>query len=418
MSNVALTWGERRLLASLGLPSLGLALAVTTVASLFPVLAQDSAGPGLAGALLALEGVFALVLPSLVGAWSDGTSSRIGGRLPFVLVATPIMVLGLVLLPLVSGIFALAGALAVFFVGYYAYFSPHFALYLDLVPDRMRGRSQGIQNTLREVGLGIALIGGALLFSGGRALAFLVAAAVLLACTAVLVAAVRGRSAEHQHGEKEGQGSFSERLRSSRDLLREHPQLTRLLAANALWETALNALRAFVVVFFIQGIGRSPAMTSLVLGIVAAMALVAAPVSGWLADKIGELTLLRWALLVYAPGVIVPAFFQQTWVIAIVPIVAFAAVTVMTLPFSLLMGYLPEGEHGGASGLFGISRGLGLIAGPAIGGAAITLLSGPLADTNGYGAIFIVAAAAIAASIPLARRLEAPGGEGSPTQAA
>lgn len=399
-----MNWEERRLLGGLGMPSLGVALAATIVSSLFPVLARDIAGPAVAGALLALEGVFAMVLPALVGAWSDGSSTRFGRRLPFVLAAGPTMALALLLLPLAGALPAMAGALILFFAGYYIYFTPHFALYLDLVPRRIRGRSQGVQNGLRLVGTGIALVGGTAMLALGEAVPFVVAAAVLLVCTAVLVLTLRGR---HEPGpsEEEASNSFAQRLRGSRELLRGHPQLVPLLAANALWETALNVLRAFVVLFFIAGLGRSPEQASLVLAIVAAAAAVAAPIGGWLADRIGELALLRVATAVYAPGVLVPAFVQETWVLAIVPIVTVAAVVVMTLPFSMLMGYVCGDEHGGASGLFAFSRGIGLIAGPAIGGAAIMLLAGPLDDTDGYGAIFIVAAAAVAASIPLLRRL-------------
>lgn len=397
---------ERRLLAGLGLPSLGLALAVTTVSSLFPVLAQEHAGPALAGALLALEGVLALVLPSLVGAWSDGMSTRFGRRLPFVLVAGPIVALALVLLPAAGGIVPMAVVLVVFFVGYYAYFAPHFALYLDLVPDAMRGRSQGVQHSLRGLGLAAALVGGTAMLAVGRALPFIVAAVVLVACTLVLVLTVHHR--EEPDRSDSDAGTFLERLRSTRELLRGRPHLVRLLAANALWETALNALRAFVVLFLLVGLGRSPETASLVLASVAGAAIVAAPLGGWLADRVGELPLLRGAIAIYAPGALVPAFVHETWVIAIVPVIACAAVIVMTLPFSMVMAYVPEAAHGGASGLFAMSRGLGLIAGPVAGGAAIALLEGPLAETQGYGAIFIVAAAAVAMSIPLLRRLPPP----------
>lgn len=404
----ALSWGERRFLLALGLPSLGLALSVTTVSSFFPVISRDLAGPALAGGLLAMEGVFALVLPSLVGAWSDGTSTRLGRRLPFVLAAGPIVAIALVLLPVFGGIAPMAGALVIFYIGYFTYFSPHFALYLDLVPARMRGRSQGFQNTLREVGLGISLVGGTAMLALGRAVPFLVAGGLLLLCTAVFARVVH-RQEEPDPTPEEAGRSFADRLRASRDLVRDRPHVRRFLLANSLWETALNALRAFVVLFFIEGLGRSPGFASGVLAIVAVAALVAGPLSGWLSDRYGELPLLRRATAVYAAGAIVPAFFQAPWVLAIVPVVALAAVTVMTLPFAVLMGYLPDGEHGGASGLFGISRGLGLIAGPATAGVAIVTFDGILADTNGYGAIFVVASAAVAASMLCLRGLPRPG---------
>ena len=79
----------------------------------------------------------------------------------------------------------------------------------------------------------------------------------------------------------------------------------------------------------------------------------------------------------------------------------------MTLPFALLVELLPAGAHGVGAGLFGVSRGFGLLAGPVVAGLAITLLDGTFADTEGYAAVFLVAAAFLAASIPMLWRLSA-----------
>jgi MFS family permease len=97
-------------------------------------------------------------------------------------------------------------------------------------------------------------------------------------------------------------------------------------------------------------------------------------------------------------------------VIAIVPPVSIAAVIVMTLPFSLLMSVLPEesGEHEGGgrgSGVFGISRGIGLLLGPLLGALAIYGMQDVLSGTEGYGAIFLIAAAAVGLSALVVRRL-------------
>ncbi len=85
---------------------------------------------------------------------------------------------------------------------------------------------------------------------------------------------------------------------------------------------------------------------------------------------------------------------------------AIAAVTVMTLPFALLMQLLPPRDHGAASALFGVSRGLGLLAGPLVAGAAIALLGdGLFEDTRGYGVIFVLASVCVLATIPMLGRI-------------
>ena len=71
---------ERRFLVLLGLPAFALSLSVTVVSGLLPVLLEAEAGPLAAGSLVAIEGLFALALPPLIGPWSD----RTGKRLPFI----------------------------------------------------------------------------------------------------------------------------------------------------------------------------------------------------------------------------------------------------------------------------------------------------------------------------------------------
>jgi Na+/melibiose symporter-like transporter len=402
---------ERRFLLALGLPSLPLAFAVTTVSALLPVILQGISGTALAGALLALEGIFALFAPTLLGAWSDRIDTRLGPRLPFVCFAAPVMVVALLLLPLSGSLFAAAAALVLFYIGYFAYFTPHFALYIDLVDEDEQGRSQGTMNFLREVGLGLGLVGGPALMAIGKGVPFIAAAAVVAGVTVFFVLLLVRRRDVHTPQREGRESSFREQVKRTLEVMRDERDVRLTLIANALWETALNAMRAFVVLYFTVGLGFSGTKTSLVLLIVAVAAIIVAPISGVLSDRYGDERVLRAATLVYAAGVWVPAFFHSPWVLLVIPPVAASAVVVMTLPFSLLMSALPEntGEHGAGgrgSGLFGISRGVGLLLGPLCGGLAIVACRDLLASSQGYGAVFLVAAAAIAASAFVIRRLE------------
>ena len=94
-----LSGGARRMVTLLGLPTLAFALAATVVTTYVPLAAQPFVSSTLViGAIVGLEGLVALWLPLLSGTWSDRLRTRIGGRLPFLLVATPILVAGLVTL--------------------------------------------------------------------------------------------------------------------------------------------------------------------------------------------------------------------------------------------------------------------------------------------------------------------------------
>jgi MFS family permease len=370
------------------------------VSGLLPVILEAEAGPLVAGSLVAMEGLFALALPPLVGPWSD----RAGVRLPFVAAAGALAAAALVLMAIGGplGLFALW--IALFQAGYFAYLTPYFALYPDLVGDDEAGRAQGAQGAWRAVGLGVAFVAGPALLALWRPAPFLLAAGVIAVVTPVFGAVVARRLRDRRStgGGASGQGG----LRAMRDVLRERPGVRWFVAANALWETALAALRAFAVLFVVRGLDKPETFASMVLAVVVVGAVVAAPLSGWLADRYGRRRVVGASALVYGLGALAPALSQSPAILPAVLLVALAAVSLMTLPYALLMGLLPEGDHGTGAALYAVSRGLGLLAGPLLAGLAITLLRPVLTGTDGYAGLFIVVAAAVLATLPLIGRME------------
>src|ERR687884_1396683 len=136
--------GEQRIVALLGIPTLALALVVTMVTTYLPVVARSFVGSTIViGVIVGIEGVLALWLPLLVGSWSDRLRTRIGGRLPFLVAGSPVLIVGLGAMGFVNSVGALGVAALVFFLGYFLAYEPYRALYPDAVPDEAAGRAQG-----------------------------------------------------------------------------------------------------------------------------------------------------------------------------------------------------------------------------------------------------------------------------------
>ncbi|HWT95950.1 MAG TPA: MFS transporter, partial [Solirubrobacteraceae bacterium] len=373
------------------------------MSGLLPVLLEAEAGPLVAGSLVAIEGLFALLLPPLVGPWSD----RRGQRLPFIAVAALVSAAALGLMAVGGPLWLLALWIAVFQTGYFAYLTVYFAIYPDVVDPEEAGRAQGAQGAWRAVGLGAAFVAGPALLGLWRPAPFLLACAVVLVVTPIFGAKVAKRLREaHEREAATDSSSSSTGYRALRELVREHPSVGWFVGANALWETALSALRAFAVLFVVQGLGRKESFASMVLAVVVVGSIVAAPLSGWLADRIGRRRVIAVCVWVYGLGAIVPALTQSVAILPVVLLVALAAVALMTLPYALLMGLLPESAHGAGAALFGVSRGIGLLAGPLLAGLAILTLEPVFGGTNGYAALFLVVAAAVLATLPLLRKMK------------
>ena len=386
---------ELRILAILGVPTFALALAITTVSTYLPVLAEDFSDSSIViGLLIGGEGLIALWLPLVVGSWSDRLRTPLGSRLPFILAATPALVVALALLGFVDSIAAAAVVVAVFFVGYFVAYEPYRALYPDLVDAEIAGRAQSSQAIFRGLGTFLALVGGGLLISVSDPLPFLAAALIVgRSMGAFCVAGVRHRRRERPAVQEEAVGEVVRRVA---DLVRGNRELQAFLVANALWELALSALKTFVVLYVTKTLGLSLAGSSLAVGVAATFVLVGALVSGTIGDSLGRARVMRAALVVYGLGLMIPFVSTVPWVVALAaPLVAFGGGVTMSLPYALLMPMMPRGAHGAVTGLYSLSRGVGISLGPLLAGVAIQ------AAGEDYRWTWLVCGAAILVSIPV-----------------
>lgn len=388
----------------LAVPTLGFALAATTVGAYLPVVVADSAGsPTAIAALIAVEGVLALFLPVLVGARSDRLVTGIGGRLPFVLAGVPVMAVALALIGFMDTLLPAVVLVIVLFAAYYVAYEPYRTLYPDLVPERDASRSQSAQAVARGVGTAVALVGGGLLLAIADPVPFLAAAGLLVATTATFTWALvrRGGPLQQEPGETMPAGQAFQAVGR---LLAARPELRAFVAANALWEAALAAIRTFVVLWITAGLGLGLVATAGVLGAAAACILVGAALAGTLAERFGTRRVVRATAITYGAPMVVPFLAQDpALLVPMIPVISASAGVMMALPYAMLIPMMPRARHGLLTGVYSMSRGIGIVAGPLLAGAAIQLqreLGAPL-GTAGYSALWLVAGALLLASVPL-----------------
>jgi MFS family permease len=398
---------ERHRLLILGLPTFGMALCITAVSSYVPVIARDfEASTLIIGLIVGAEGVMALWLPVVVGSRSDRLRTSLGGRIPFVLAGTPVMMVCLAVVGFVGSVIAVAVVVALFFAGYFVSYEPYRALYPDLLRDQVASRSQATQAGFRGLGTLVALASGGALLSVATAAPFLLYAA-LLGLSVGTFAWLILRSEMRDPGEGSAEAPRArEAFRRVASLLREHPALRLFVVANALWELSLGALKTFVVLYVTAGLGYQLGEASLIIGAVAVIILGGALIGGRIADRLGRLRVTEWALWIYGVALIVPGLFTApAAILAAVPFVALGGGLVMSLPYSLLMPLMPQDEHGLLTGVYSVSRGIGVMLGPLVAGLAITLAEPLFSSTDGYAATWLVCSAAVLLSIPLLRAM-------------
>jgi MFS family permease len=387
----------------LGLGAFGLAFSITTTAAYLPPLLNRFTESGtLIGLVLGAEGVFAIALSPVIGPWSDTFHTPLGRRRPFMLAALFPMGFCLLLMPFMPNLWTTTMIVLAFFFAYYVYEPPYRGLYPDLLPASVYGRAQGVQHVLRGLALGIALVGGGFLLKAWHAAPFVLAAFVTTAACGAAILWVRE---DGGHGRVfEGVGAYFKR---SWAILREEAEVRRFLLANAAWEGTFAAARTFVVLYVIEGLHESKAISSAILGAVATGYVIAAIVAGRLGDRFGIARVIFYASFVYGGGFIVAGAATEwhDWYFGLIVPVSIAGGMVMTLAWGLLFKLMPDEHRGAVSGLATTTKGFGLLLGAPIAGAAIDLSRPYLEATSGYQILWVVCGIPILAAIPLVYRM-------------
>ena len=299
----------------------------------------------LSGAIMALDNILALFLLPLFGALSDRTSTKIGRRMPFILLGTACAAVLMNLLPVLDNRYAaapstgklvgFAAVLGLLLVAMGTYRSPAVALMPDVTPNPLRSRANAKIAGLAHVNYQPL---------------FLVVSAVMLVSVAVLFLTVKEpklaaetRALEAQHPEwdlTEDDGSGNEVL--PKPVKRS---LVFLLVSIALWYIGYNGVTTWWSTYVGAVMGQGLGGASTCLLIATAGAVVSYIPIGQLASRIGRKKTILFGCALLA-AMFLTFYFLTTLYSTIHPVMfvcfalvgfAWAAINVNSLPMVLEM---------------------------------------------------------------------------------
>jgi undecaprenyl-diphosphatase len=350
--------------------------------------------PGLIGVVMLVNAAAGMLVPLVVGVWSDKLRARgRAARMPFVIGGTLVTAGGLAAIALGHGtnylLLALAGAAA--YTGLNAVTTAHRALVPEIFDSSERPRATSAQELAMLVGglAGVA-VGGALTLISPWAPFLFAAGLVPLLSWPTIRSTREPEVAASASAERE---SFGIRYYAS---VARRPGVRGLLTAQILWVLGYAALPAFFLVYADKVLDLAPAFASILLvgfGVATGAAVVAA---GRVKSPARIRPLLLLGVTLMGAGFLGVA--AAGGVASAAPALLAAAVgfgLVTTLGFPLFAELIPEGESGGYTALFFSVRSISsAIALPAAGGI--------IAVTGSYRALFVLGGgAAILALVPL-----------------
>jgi maltose/moltooligosaccharide transporter len=212
-----------------------------------PIFLQDRflLAAGFIGVFMTLDNIAALFIQPAVGSWSDRIHTRLGRRLPFILVGAPVAAVSFIMLPAAASLAAFFLAAVALLISMAVWRTPVVALMPDITPSQYRSQANGIINLMGGLGAIIAFIGGAKLYDMNPEYPFLMGAILVLLAAVLVLIFIREPKIPEPTGEEKPS------LIASLKMMWSSPDRSelRLLSAIFFWFVAYAGIEAFFTLF-------------------------------------------------------------------------------------------------------------------------------------------------------------------------
>src|SRR5574344_2089810 len=289
----------------------------------------------LVGIMMALDNVAALIMLPLFGHLSDKTHTKIGKRMPYILVCTFICAVAFPFIPILFHYHNMGGTIAMMAIVVFfsmMYRNPAVALMPDITPKPLRSKANGIINIMGYIGGAFATVVGIVFvlsnYLGGAGatnwinhtaniwiieVPFLVASVLMVISALVLFFSINENKLEEEMKPEMERG---EKVAAVVDEVKEDKPLTKankimlflILGAEFFWFMADNGIGTFMgnyTLYYLKCKTSSNMINTIVGGL---GSVIGFAVGGIIAGKIGR----KWTI---AGGLVLALLSVATWLI-------------------------------------------------------------------------------------------------------
>ncbi len=354
--------------------------------SLIPPMLEDlGRSASVIGFILTWDNILNMFLQPWVGERSDRTWTRFGRRKPWIMLGAPLAAVFFILIPFVRENFVfIALAILGTNIGMALFRSPTVAFLGDLFPSEQRSKANGVINLMGGLGGAVALLGGGALYKMGAPLPFIVGAGVMLIAMIIVLLFVREpKPDEVEQADEQKSPGLIENLK---EVWGESDRRgVTILLAIFLWFVGWNAMEAFFTIYARNVLGVDPGTGAQMLTAFAAMLILFAIPSGFIATWFGRKRTILVGLGGMLAGLFAGFFIRNvTMMLALLAVMGafWALVNINSLPIVYDVG--GEKRIGAYTGLYYFASSLAAISGP--------ILAGVMIDMTNHAMIWIFSA--------------------------
>ncbi|ODN30543.1 SLC45 family MFS transporter [Fervidobacterium thailandense] len=353
------------------------------------------------GFVMTIDNLFAIVMLPLIGVLSDQTRTRLGRRMPYILVGAPLAALTFALIPVTRAfqLLALMMLNIVFMNFFMALFrSPVIALMPDITPPEYRSQANGVINFMGGLGALLAYFAGKPLYDKHYSLPFYAGALLMLVAQILVVLFIKEdekykvKAGERIKFENVYKKTFEELKGNLVDVFKSREKsLLMMLLSILFWFIGYNAIETFFTSYAKFRIGISESTGALILGFFSLSFMLFAIPAGFIGSKIGRRKTMTTGLIIVSVVILLTllgaltignkdAIIRLFFVLFAIGGLGWSMVNVNSLP--TIVDMTSEEKVGGYTGLYYFfSMSANIIAPP---------LAGFFIDKLGYDSLLVL----------------------------
>jgi maltose/moltooligosaccharide transporter len=359
--------------------------------------------PAMIGFFMTLDNIAALLIQPPVGAWSDRLRTKIGRRMPFILIGAPVGALAFGLIPIAAVLPLFVACTSTLLLSMAFWRTPVVALMPDITPSKYRSQANGIINLMGGVGTIIASLVGSTLYEINVNFPFWMGS-VLVILAALLVFIFIKEPKQFEAGEKQ-----PNLLQSLKEVTQDKDKSgLRILLAIFFWFLAYTGIEAFLTLYATKQLGLTEGDAGRLMGHMGIFFVLFALVAGLVGSRIGRritisIGLVLMTVLIGSIALLSPEILTTT--LTKLPVlgnirvlnlflmgagIAWSFVNINSLP--MVVDLTTAARIGTFTGLYYLFSTLSAIVGPNLNGVIVQLTKGNYNAMMFVGPFFLIIA--------------------------